>query len=90
MYHTLFPSTMTQDIDAAISDTSSTLQGIGLADGGKKFGRELRKDFLFDEGHINLNHGRCQLSQPGLILPSFFHLWDLHNLCIIMLKIANT
>jgi hypothetical protein len=27
----------------------------------KKFGKELRKDFLFDENWLNLNHGKFYL-----------------------------
>lgn len=35
-----------------------TLNSVALKEkSGVKFGKELRKEFLFDEKHLNLNHG---------------------------------
>jgi hypothetical protein len=58
--------------------TSPTANGTALdvrTKDGVKFGKELReKDFLFQEGYVNLNHGECAFNHPsrGTFFPGFF------------------
>lgn len=43
-----------------VDTEGGTSTGTGMNTGGSiSFGKEMRKEFLFAEGHMNLNHGEC-------------------------------
>jgi len=57
--------------------------GVGREGGKIPFGREMRKQFLFDENFVNLNHGNFENSQAAIWKFSL-SLWRISHFRIIL------
>ncbi|OCK81372.1 PLP-dependent transferase [Lepidopterella palustris CBS 459.81] len=69
----------TTNLPVREKETNGALDGIATQ-GGVRFGKELRKEFLFDEKYLNLNHGSFG-TYPKSVRSTLRHFQDLTEAC---------